>query len=45
MMMMMMTMMMMTMMMMITSWLPNQIQACLTYQGVIQSKIAELRFE
>ena len=26
----------------ITSWLPNQIQACLTYQGVIQSRIAEL---
>jgi len=42
MMMMMTTMMMMTMMMMITSWLPNQIQACLTYQGVIQRRIAEL---
>lgn len=26
----------------ITTWIPNQIQACLIYQSVIQSKIAEL---
>jgi len=26
----------------ITSWLPNQIQACLTYQGAIQKRIVEL---
>jgi indoleamine 2,3-dioxygenase len=26
----------------ITTWIPNQIQACLTYQSVIQSKISEL---
>ncbi len=26
----------------ITTWIPNQIQACLTYQSVIQSRIAEL---
>jgi indoleamine 2,3-dioxygenase len=26
----------------ITTWIPNQIEACLTYQRVIQDKIAEI---